>query len=605
MRVRFWGARGSLAKPGPSTLRYGGNTSCVEVRTAAGTLIIIDCGTGLHGLGQALLSAEKPTTKGHVLISHTHWDHIQGIPFFAPFFVPQTEWDVYGPKGIGQSLRDSLAGQMQYAYFPVALDQLNAQIRYHELVEGTFQIEDVTIKTRYLNHPALTVAYRLEADGASMVYASDHEPHSRELAGGEGQMLGEDLRHCEFLAGADLVIHDAQYTAEEYPTKLGWGHSTVEYALAVCRLAGAKRLALTHHDPLRSDDAIDRLIEKSRANLGDNASALDVFAAAEGQSIDLIGSGKTTTEPISEPAICETPALIEPILLLAVEDAVAQRAIIEAAQADEIRVVEANGPEPTLRAARSSQPSLIILEQRTGGPNALEQCKALRRSGDEGAQDVPIIVVADAADLEGGKAAGVTDWLVKPFSSSYARTRISAWLLRTACRWQTAPLPEDEEKRLTTLQGLGILDTPQEARFDRLTRLAAAILGVPVALISFVDKDRQWFKSAHGLKIEQTSREASFCAHAVVAREMLIVPDALQDARFADNPLVTGGPRIRFYAGLPLFIEGSCVGTLCACDTRPRHVDAEAVSLLRDLAILAELELQRANEPGSPSGQRH
>src|SRR6266568_2823155 len=107
MRVRFWGARGSLAKPGPSTLRYGGNTSCVEVRTAAGTLIIIDCGTGLHGLGQALLATEKPSMKGHVLISHTHWDHIQGIPFFAPFFTPGTEWDIYGPKGIGQSLRDS------------------------------------------------------------------------------------------------------------------------------------------------------------------------------------------------------------------------------------------------------------------------------------------------------------------------------------------------------------------------------------------------------------------------------------------------------------------------------------------------------------------
>jgi phosphoribosyl 1,2-cyclic phosphodiesterase/DNA-binding response OmpR family regulator len=602
MRVRFWGARGSLAKPGPSTLRYGGNTSCVEVRSAAGTLIIIDCGTGLHGLGQALLAGRKPATKGHVLISHTHWDHIQGIPFFAPFFIPQTEWDVYGPKGIGQSLRDALAGQMQYAYFPVSLDQLNAQIRYHELVEGTFQIEDVTIKTRYLNHPALTVAYRLEVDGASMVYASDHEPHSRELATGKGQIQGEDLRHCEFLAGADLVIHDAQYTCEEYPAKLGWGHSTVEYAVAVCRLAGAKRLALTHHDPLRSDDAIDRLVEQSRASLGDKASALDVFAAAEGQSIDLVGLAKTTAGPVSEPAICETAALIEPLLLLAVEDAVAQKAIIEAAQADEIKVIEASGREPALLTARAFQPSLIILEQRVGGPDALEQCKALRSSGDAGAQDVPIIIVADAADLDGGKAAGVTDWLVKPFSSSYARTRISAWLLRTACRWQTAPLPEDEEKRLAILHSLSILDTPQEARFDRLTRLAAAILGVPVALISFVDKDRQWFKSAHGLKIDQTSREVSFCAHAVSARETLIVPDALQDARFADNPLVTGGPRIRFYAGFPLFIEGSCVGTLCACDTRPRHVDAEAIGLLRDLAVLAELELERATGPGNRSG---
>ena len=130
-------------------------------------------------------------------------------------------------------------------------------------------------------------------------------------------------------------------------------------------------------------------------------------------------------------------------------------------------------------------------------------------------------------------------------------------------------------------------------------------MGVPVALISFVDRDRQWFKSVHGLEIAETHREVSFCAHAVASREMLVVPDALQDARFADNPLVTGGPRIRFYAGLPLFIAGSCIGTLCACDTRPRHVEADAVSLLRDIAALAELELQRPSEPIDPSGPTH
>ena len=349
MRVRFWGARGSLAKPGPSTLRYGGNTSCVEVRSAAGTLIVIDCGTGLHELGQALASQQTPPTKGHVLISHTHWDHIQGIPFFAPFFMAKTEWDIYGPKGIGHSLRELLAGQMQYAYFPVELDQLDAKIRYHELVEGTFQIDDVTVRTRYLNHPALTVAYRLEVDGAAIVYASDHEPHSRHLATGKGQMLGEDLRHCEFLSGADLVIHDAQYTAQEYPSKLGWGHSTIEYALAVCRVAGAKRLALTHHDPSRSDDAIDRLVDQARADLGDG-SGLEVFAAAEGQVLDLAGSGNAAPGPQRAQAMPDASSLIEPVLLLAVEDPVAMDTIREAAQADGIRTIETSGGEDTLDA---------------------------------------------------------------------------------------------------------------------------------------------------------------------------------------------------------------------------------------------------------------
>ena len=290
MRVRFWGARGSLATPGAGTVRYGGNTACVEVRTPGGCLIIIDCGTGMHRLGQHLLATERAPLRGHLLISHTHWDHIQGLPFFAPFFASGSTWNVYAPKGMTQSLHDALAGQMQYTYFPVQLDQLEAKIAYHELVEGTFRIDDVTIRTRYLNHPALTFAYRLEHAGATLVYASDHEPHARHLAGGEGAIEGEDLRHCEFLAGADLVIHDAQYLAQEFPDKVGWGHSTVEYAVAVCRAASAKRVALTHHDPGRDDDAIDRIVERTRRELERGSVAMEVFAAAEGSTLCVTGT---------------------------------------------------------------------------------------------------------------------------------------------------------------------------------------------------------------------------------------------------------------------------------------------------------------------------
>ncbi len=155
MRVQFWGTRGSIAKPGPSTARYGGNTSCIEVRSARGTLVIIDCGTGAHSLGQNLMSAGAKGLRGHILISHTHWDHIQGIPFFAPLFVPGNQWDIYGPKGLDQSLRETLAGQMQYTYFPITPDQFEATIHYHDLVEGTFDIDDIKITTHYLNHPAL------------------------------------------------------------------------------------------------------------------------------------------------------------------------------------------------------------------------------------------------------------------------------------------------------------------------------------------------------------------------------------------------------------------------------------------------------------------
>ena len=212
MKVRFWGTRGSLAKPGAATVRYGGNTSCVEVRTRSGLLIVIDCGTGGHDLGQALLK-DPARTPGHMLISHTHWDHIQGIPFFSPFFVPGNSWTLYAAQGFGESLRDTLAGQMEYTYFPVTPDAFGAQVRYTHLGEGRFTIGDAVIHTRYLNHPALTLGFRIEADGATMVYACDHEPYQRAAADGRHALEGEDAAHAEFVTGADLLIHDAQYSA--------------------------------------------------------------------------------------------------------------------------------------------------------------------------------------------------------------------------------------------------------------------------------------------------------------------------------------------------------------------------------------------------------
>src|SRR5919198_1937359 len=147
MHIRFWGTRGSLAKAGPTTLRYGGNTSCVEVGMADGTLIVFDCGTGAHGLGQALLAAGQPPIDGHLFITHTHWDHIQGFPFFAPLFVAGNTWDIYAPSALGQELERTLAGQMEYEYFPVTLAQLGATIRYHDLVESRFAIGGVRVIT--------------------------------------------------------------------------------------------------------------------------------------------------------------------------------------------------------------------------------------------------------------------------------------------------------------------------------------------------------------------------------------------------------------------------------------------------------------------------
>ena len=183
MRVQFWGTRGSLAKPGPTTLRYGGNTSCVEVRTADGTLVVLDCGTGAHDLGLKLAASTKQPLRGHLLITHTHWDHIQGFPFFAPLFARGNEWDIYAPGGLGQQLEVTLAGQMEYTYFPITLAQCGAAIRFHDLTEGSFEIGTLRVTARYLNHPALALGYRLEADGVVVVYAVDHEPHARNHAG--------------------------------------------------------------------------------------------------------------------------------------------------------------------------------------------------------------------------------------------------------------------------------------------------------------------------------------------------------------------------------------------------------------------------------------
>ena len=159
MKIRFWGVRGSIASPGPKTVRYGGNTTCIEVRTDSNELLILDAGTGIFPLSQTLL-AELPV-RANVFITHSHWDHIQGFPFFAPLFVRGGHWDIYGPAGLGQSLRETLAGQMQYSYFPVTLDELGASIRFHDLAEGSFEIDDIRISTRFLNHPALTLGYQI------------------------------------------------------------------------------------------------------------------------------------------------------------------------------------------------------------------------------------------------------------------------------------------------------------------------------------------------------------------------------------------------------------------------------------------------------------
>jgi phosphoribosyl 1,2-cyclic phosphodiesterase/DNA-binding response OmpR family regulator len=390
--------------------------------------------------------------RGHLLISHAHWDHIQGIPFFAPLFVPGNEWDIYGPKGLGQSLREALAGQMQYTYFPVPLDQCGARIRYHDLVEGTFDIDDIKVSTHYLNHPALTLGYRLEADGGlAVVYACDHEPHSRMLATGQGDITGQDLRHAEFINRADLLIHDAQYTAEEYPAKVGWGHSTVEYVVSLGQFAQVKRVALTHHDPLRDDEAVDRMVANIRAKLRENASSLDVFAAAEGQIVEIAPSPAKRSARRAREFQAEMPiepALAEWSVLFGVADTKTAAALSKTIRAEGIHAKFFSNMDEARTLIAKYRPSLAIVEHDPPRIDGMDMCRAIRQQEGDREHQLPVVVVAAQEDQARGAAAGVTDWLIKPFTDAYARTKIRAWVLRAVCQWVNGVIPEDEERRL-------------------------------------------------------------------------------------------------------------------------------------------------------------
>jgi len=295
VRVTFWGTRGSIASPGPRTVRHGGNTSCVEVRTDSGVLIIFDSGTGIRELGMSLIEQDGPV-RGHVMLSHTHWDHIQGWPFFSPAFVAGNAFTLHGMSGISGSLNQVLANQMEYTYFPVTLDDMQADIGFHEVREGAFSIDDVKVTVHYLNHTCVCLGYRVEADGQAVIYASDTEPHGLRVLGPSSSVAPqrgslphlvheEDRRLAEFVHEADLLIMDAQYTDAEYPAKIGWGHSTTSYTTDIGVLGRVKRLALYHHDPTHNDEAVDAIVAAARSRAAAYGSDVEVFGAAEGTTI--------------------------------------------------------------------------------------------------------------------------------------------------------------------------------------------------------------------------------------------------------------------------------------------------------------------------------
>ncbi len=277
MRIRFWGTRGTRPTPGRRTLRYGGNTTCVEVRGSHDQLLILDSGSGIAELGASL--AQNGGRDFHLLISHTHWDHIQGFPFFGPAFVPGTRVTLVGPAGSIKSLQAAFADQMDPAYFPLRLDQVPAELEFIEVVAGhPLEIAGMTVTPHELNHPIVTLGYRIEEGGHTFVFATDNELQPENGA--------RDM--AEWCRGADLLVHDAQYSEAEYPAHAGWGHSTFDAALSLAEDAGARQLAFFHHDPMHSDDQIDALVEEALGNHRQRRSGrVLAFPPAEDQEINL------------------------------------------------------------------------------------------------------------------------------------------------------------------------------------------------------------------------------------------------------------------------------------------------------------------------------
>ena len=282
-KVTFWGTRGSIPTPGPDTTRYGGNTPCLAVEGPKGHVVILDAGTGIRKLGRVLAERGDGSLRAEILLSHTHWDHIQGLPFFAPFFGAGNRITIRGAPQGGVPLADILRQQMHPMVFPVPLDAVAADLAVEHVDEGSFEVGGFSVSALRVRHPGTALGYRLHhpSDGSTIVYVTDNEL-------GDGGEYDEGPRwrdrFLEFVAGAHVLIHDAMYTPEQIMQFAGWGHSSFSEAVAVARAAEVKQLALFHHHPEHSDSILDAIVARARADAGD---ALEVFAAREGMTLTL------------------------------------------------------------------------------------------------------------------------------------------------------------------------------------------------------------------------------------------------------------------------------------------------------------------------------
>ncbi len=279
MLARVWGCRGSLPTPGESTVRYGGNTTCVEVRCGDASAVILDAGTGIKRLGDVLGSSAVI----HVLLTHLHLDHLEGLRFFAPLWHAEGEVHIWGPPSPVHSLQERIARSFSPPLFPVDLGDIPATVVFHDVPDEPWELDGIRILAQPVSHPGSTVGFRLEHAGRSLAFIPDHEPVlGVELAALEPDWVsGHGLAH-----EVDVLLHDSQFTEDEYPDRVGWGHSSVAHAVGFARKANAGRLVLFHHDPDRTDVEVDRLTERA-AELWDGNGAPAPLAAREGMTIDI------------------------------------------------------------------------------------------------------------------------------------------------------------------------------------------------------------------------------------------------------------------------------------------------------------------------------
>lgn len=258
MQLKIWGCRGSVPSPGPTTVVCGGNTSCVEISLDDGTVLVLDAGTGIRDLGDELV--ERGVRRIHLLLTHLHLDHVEGLRFFAPLFDPKVTIDVWGPASTVGSLEDSIARTFSPPLFPIDLGVVPAQVAFHDAPRQPWKLESALVTAALVVHPGPTLGYRIEADGSSVAYLPDHEP----------ALTGIEERPSDWISGAaiaegvDVLLHDAQYFEDEYAERIGWGHSSVSDTIAYAQALRVGRLVLFHHEPHHSDDVLSGLEERAQ-----------------------------------------------------------------------------------------------------------------------------------------------------------------------------------------------------------------------------------------------------------------------------------------------------------------------------------------------------